>query len=76
MYGVLVAPICAEAANQASDPVGGLKVWYPWLSSWNRGSMSRFESGIDSPTDLGILALATLAQPDPKRGTKDYGENN
>ncbi|BCH19881.1 hypothetical protein MesoLjLa_67320 (plasmid) [Mesorhizobium sp. L-2-11] len=23
------------------------------------------ESGIDSPTDLGILALATLAQPDP-----------
>lgn len=23
------------------------------------------ESGIDSPTDLGILALALLAQPDP-----------
>ncbi|MER8671394.1 hypothetical protein NKH45_30290 [Mesorhizobium sp. M1156] len=23
------------------------------------------ESGIESPTDLGILALATLAQPDP-----------
>src|SRR5437899_5992674 len=23
------------------------------------------ESGINSPTDLGILALATLAQPDP-----------
>ncbi len=23
------------------------------------------ESGVESPTDLGILALATLAQPDP-----------
>jgi hypothetical protein len=26
---------------------------------------ARRESGIESPTDLGILALATLAQPDP-----------
>ncbi len=26
---------------------------------------ARRESGIESPTELGILALATLAQPDP-----------
>jgi hypothetical protein len=26
---------------------------------------ARRETGIDSPTELGILALATLAQPDP-----------
>lgn len=26
---------------------------------------ARRETGIESPTDLGILALATLAQPDP-----------
>ena len=42
---------------------------------------ARRESGVNSPTELGILALATLAQPDPianffKRTNGKLGENH
>jgi hypothetical protein len=42
---------------------------------------ARRESGVNSPTELGILALATLAQPDPvatffKRTNGTLGETH